>query len=144
MLYAFRPREKGLRKVFGGLEAEVMEVLWRRSQATVGEVLEELRRHREIAYTTVKTVMGRLAKKGYLTKQGGEKAHIFEPTRSREQFLQEVGREVLEALFTEFGEPVLIYLVEVAKEQDEALLDRLQALIEKAKKVSPRGIDHAL
>ena len=131
MAYTFRPREKGLRKVFGELEAEVMEVLWRRGRATVSEVLEELRRHREIAYTTVKTVMGRLAKKGYLTNRGGEKAHIFEPTKSREQFLQEVGREVLEALFTEFGEPVLAHLVEVVKERDEAVLDRLQALIEK-------------
>jgi len=52
----FRPEEKGLRKVFGELEAAIMACLWQRGQATVSEVYKELAAQRELAYTTVKTV----------------------------------------------------------------------------------------
>lgn len=123
----FRPNAKGLRKVFGELEAEIMEAIWRRGRATVQEVWQELRRDREIAYATVKTVMGRLADKEHLRRRTQERAHIFEPTRTREVFLREVSEEVLAGLFADFGEPVLAQLV--ASGGDPAVLERLQALI---------------
>ncbi|MGH7405089.1 MAG: BlaI/MecI/CopY family transcriptional regulator, partial [Candidatus Methylomirabilales bacterium] len=64
----FRPKEKGLRKIFGDLEAEIMDVIWGLGRATVADVHKVLEGQREIAYTTVKTVMGRLAEKGYLRR----------------------------------------------------------------------------
>jgi predicted transcriptional regulator len=61
----FRPSEKGLRKVFGELEADIMEVIWRRGRVTVQDVWADLQKDRALAYATVKTVMNRLADKGY-------------------------------------------------------------------------------
>ena len=55
----------------GALEREVMRVLWGADDPrTVRAVLEELNRHRrpQLAYTTVMTVMGRLAEKGVLRR----------------------------------------------------------------------------
>jgi len=126
-LTVFRPQEKGLRKVFGELEARIMEVIWRRGRATVQDVWQELQRDREIAYTTVKTVMSRLADKGHLHRRTRERAHVFEPTRTREAFLREVSEEVLAGLFADFGEPILAQLA--ASGADAAVLERLQALI---------------
>lgn len=123
----FRPNEKGLRKVFGGLEARIMEVVWRRGRVTVQDVWQELQKDREIAYTTVKTVMTRLADKGHLHRRTEERAHVFEPRLTREAFLREVSEEVLAGLFADFGEPILAQLV--ASGADAAVLERLQALI---------------
>ena len=117
----FRPHKKGLQKVFGELEAEIMETLWQLGRASIGEVVGALRQERE---------MGRLVEKGYLMRHAGEKAHLYEPVQSREAFLKQVGEEILQGLFTDFGEPVLAHLVKVVKDQNGATLDRLERLIE--------------
>jgi predicted transcriptional regulator len=65
--FTFDPRKKGLRKILGDLEADVMEAMWARGRATVHDVHERLAAaDRELAYTTVMTVMSRLADKGLL------------------------------------------------------------------------------
>lgn len=125
----FRPSEKGLRKVFGDLEADIMEVVWRRSPVTVAEVWHALQKDRRVAYTTVKTVMGRLAEKGYLKRRTKDRAHTYEPTMSREEFLRSVSEEVLEGLFVDFGEPIRAHLVRALKGRDLPGLERLEALI---------------
>ena len=126
----FRPGEKGLRKIFGDLEAEIMEVIWALGQATVADVHRGLSRGRELAYTTVKTVMGRLADKGHLKRRSTERAHVYTPAKRREEFLREVSDEILTGLFVDFGEPIAAHLLETVSRLDPSSLDRLQALIE--------------
>lgn len=125
----FRPNEKGLQKVFGELEAQIMEVVWRRGRVTVQDVCGELHKNRELAYATVKTVMNRLADKGYLKRRVKERAHSYEPVMGREEFLRRVSDEVLEGLFVDFGEPIRAHLVEALKARDVPGLARLEALI---------------
>lgn len=125
----FRPRERGLRKVFGDLEADIMELVWRQGTVTVGDVWQALRKERELAYTTVKTVMGRLTEKGYLKRRKRERAHSYEPTMGREEFLRDVSDEVLEGLFVDFGEPIRAHLVQALKGRDLPRIERLEALI---------------
>ena len=126
----FRPKQKGLRKVFGHLEAEIMDVIWGLGRATVADVHKVLEGQRGIAYTTVKTVMGRLAEKGYLRRTSADRAHLYTPTKRREQFLREVSDEILTGLFVDFGEPIAAHLLETVTRLDPSSLDRLQALIE--------------
>lgn len=133
----FRPNEKGLRKVFGELEAQIMEVIWRRGRVTVQDVWGELQKDRELAYATVKTVMNRLADKGYLTRRVKERAHSFEPVMGRDEFLQRVSAEVLEGLFVDFGEPIHAHLVEALRARDYRGIERLEGLIRDAKRRRP-------
>ncbi len=126
----FRPKEKGLRKVFGDLEAEIMEAIWAHGRATVADVHRVLEGRRDIAYTTVKTVMGRLADKGYLRRMTADRAHVYTPTRSRGEFLREVSDAILTGLFSEFGQPIAAHLLESISRWDPSSLDRLQALID--------------
>jgi predicted transcriptional regulator len=127
----FRPEEKGLRKVFGELEAAIMACLWQRGQATVSEVYKELVAQRDLAYTTVKTVMERLAEKGYLSCNTRQRAYVYTPTQSREAFTQQVSDTILNGLFQDFGATIGAHLLEETVRQcDSEALDRLQALIE--------------
>jgi predicted transcriptional regulator len=126
----FRPQGKGLRKVFGDLEADIMEVIWAQGHATVADVHKALEGQREIAYTTVKTVIGRLAEKGHLRRTSADRAHVFTPTRSRDEFLREVSDAILAGLFSEFGQPIAAHLLETISQWDPTSLDRLQSLIE--------------
>ncbi|MEA5155915.1 BlaI/MecI/CopY family transcriptional regulator [Raineyella sp.] len=68
----------------GDLELQVMEVLWRTDHAmSVREVLAELTRDRDLAYTTVMTVLDRLSKKDRVTRELEGRAWYYRPAESR-------------------------------------------------------------
>jgi predicted transcriptional regulator len=81
---------------FGDLEAAVMEHLWARPDAaTVREVHTDLTRDRELAYTTVLTVMEKLYRKKYLRRAPQGRAHTYQPVISREEYVARLMREAL-------------------------------------------------
>lgn len=83
---------------FGELESKIMDVLWSSGKrSTVRDVLEELRRSREIAYTTVMTVMDNLYQKGWLQREREARAYRYWPTSGREQYVAELMRDALAA-----------------------------------------------
>jgi predicted transcriptional regulator len=68
----------------GELEAVIMDRLWEWGRpAPVREVLDDLRKDRTIAYTTVMTVMENLHRKGWLRRHRDGRAWCYEPTGSR-------------------------------------------------------------
>ena len=68
----------------GELEATVMGILWSRPEPlSVRDVHEVLSADRELAYTTVMTVLDRLAKKGLATLRLVGRAWLYHPARSR-------------------------------------------------------------
>ena len=69
--------------VFGDLEQAVMDVLWASPAAmSVRDVQAALAHDRELAYTTVMTVMDRLAKKQQLQRELAGRAWKYRPTYS--------------------------------------------------------------
>lgn len=82
----------------GDLEAEVMKRLWRRTEpATARELVDELRRERRIAYTTVMTVLDNLFKKGWLGRELDGRAYRYEPLVSSEQYSAQLLQQALDA-----------------------------------------------
>lgn len=71
----------------GELEAAVMDVLWDRGGwHTAGEVLEVLSTERELAYTTVLTILVRLHSKGRVERQRDGRAYVYRPIQAREEY----------------------------------------------------------
>lgn len=69
----------------GPLEQAVLELLWATPDPrSVAAVLEELNRDRDLAYTTVMTVLGRLAKKGMVTRERVDRAWQYRPADSQD------------------------------------------------------------
>jgi predicted transcriptional regulator len=82
---------------FGELEAVIMERLWERGRpALVREILDDLRGDRDIAYTTVMTVMDNLHRKGWLRRERDGRAWSYEPTGSRSGYTAALMNEALE------------------------------------------------
>lgn len=68
----------------GELEAAVMGILWSRQEwLSVRDVHEVLSADRDLAYTTVMTVLDRLAKKGLATRELDGRAWLYHPARTR-------------------------------------------------------------
>lgn len=125
----FMPRGRGIRKVLGDLEAEVMEVIWARGEVSVRDVYEVLRRRREIAYTTVMTTMARLAKKRLLRQIKSGLAYQYRPAVTREAFKASVVGEVIDGLLDGFGDVVMAHLAERIDREDPARLEALAKVI---------------
>lgn len=132
--FTFDPQKKGLRKILGDLEADVMEVVWARGRATVHDVHERLAAERELAYTTVMTVMSRLAEKGLLEKWKDGAAFVYAPTASKEEFTRRTVGTVLSELLDDFTAPVMSQLVDLVGEQDDATIEALAKAIEEKRK----------
>ena len=70
----------------GELEREVMNVLWDAAEPlTVRQVHERFSGRRDLAYTTVMTVLDRLAKKGVVAQQRADRAYRYSAVQTREQ-----------------------------------------------------------
>ena len=71
----------------GELEAVIMDRLWQWGRpAPVREMLDDLRKERPLAYTTVMTVMENLYRKGWLRRHRDGRAWRYEPTSSRSSY----------------------------------------------------------
>jgi predicted transcriptional regulator len=70
----------------GELEREIMAQLWDAGEPlTVRQVHERLSADRDLAYTTVMTVLDRLAKKNVVTQQRADRAYKYAPAQTREE-----------------------------------------------------------
>lgn len=126
----FKPHQVGLRKVLGDLEADIMDVVWDRERVMVREVHQELLTWRELAYTTVMTVMGRLVDKGFLFREPVGNAYAYMPVDSRQEFMDRVAREVVDGLMAEFAEPAVSHFVHcLSREENEENLQQLEELL---------------
>lgn len=120
----------GLKKFLGELELAILDIAWTRSPVTVREVHERLSRDRPLAYTTVMTVMGRLAEKGMLGRRRHGKAYLYRPTRSREQLRGDLAADVARALLKDFGQVAVVQFVRELDRVDPGALARLGDLAE--------------
>lgn len=72
----------------GDLERAVMDHLWAAEQPqTVRHVHQGLRAHRDLAYTTVMTVLQRLARKNLVVQIRDGRAHRYAPVHSRDELV---------------------------------------------------------
>ncbi|MFP4007138.1 MAG: BlaI/MecI/CopY family transcriptional regulator [Spirulinaceae cyanobacterium] len=78
-----RPRNLSL----GPLETEILEILWQHGQATVKEIHEQILQDpdRELAYTSVTTILNRLAQKGWVSCNKQKRAFCWQPTISAQE-----------------------------------------------------------
>jgi predicted transcriptional regulator len=129
----FRSSKKGLGKVLGHLEEEIMEVLWKRGESTGKEVLRDIRQNRDIAFTTVLTVLERLTKKGLVKRTKGAAGNTFSPILTKKEFTREVSEEVLEGVVELWKGSAVASFVDILAQRDPKELDRLSRLIEEKK-----------
>jgi len=113
------------RKDFGPLESEVMGVVWRASRpVAVREVVDDLNESRSepLAYTTVMTVMSRLAEKDALSRRKSGRSYVYEANAPDAAGI--AVKDVLRA----YGDVAVAHFVDEAR-ADPSLRRRLQRLL---------------
>ena len=82
----------------GQLETAAMEHLWAsESPMSVREMLEHLNEDRDLAYTTVLTVLDHLHRKEIVRREKAGRAYVYRPAASRSDYTAELMQQVLAA-----------------------------------------------
>jgi predicted transcriptional regulator len=119
-------RRDSVERLLGPLEAEVMRALWRSDgPLTVRQLRDQLntRRPHPLAYTTVMTVMSRLADKGALRRERRGRGYAYEPTA------EDAAGLAVQNVVREFGDAAVAQFVDQAR-TDPRLLRRLERLLD--------------
>ena len=111
--------------MLGPLESEIMQLVWgAEGPVSVRNVVDQLnaRRREDLTYTTVMTVMTRLAEKGALTRVREGRGYHYEAAAPDAAGL------AVRGVIQEFGDAALAHFVEEAR-ADPRALERLQRLL---------------
>ncbi|HEV3218946.1 MAG TPA: BlaI/MecI/CopY family transcriptional regulator [Candidatus Acidoferrales bacterium] len=119
------------------LELEIMNVLWETGAANVQTVQRQL--GRELAYTTVQTMLNILHRKGKVTRALKDRAYFYKPAVSRGRIMRQSLSDIIERLFGGSAEDLVMTLVD-AKRLTPAQLGRLQKLLKESQE--ERDEDH--
>ena len=111
------------------LQLAIMHALWERGTATVAEVREALAAGgRELAYTTVATMLIKMERKGHVTHKTEGRVHVYRPKLAQEQVSRSMVADLAERLFGGDVTLMVSHLLDGCEvTQDE--LNRLKALI---------------
>lgn len=111
------------------LELDIMDVLWRLGEANVQAVQGALAR--ELAYTTVQTVLNILHRKGKVRRVKRDRAYFYIPVVSQTQVARHAVSQIVDRLFGGSAENLVMSLVETRQLTPEKL-DRLRRLVKQA------------
>ena len=113
-------------------ELRLMEVLWAKRSATVGEVLAGLPENTALAYSTVLTTLRILENKGYVAHAESGRAFVYHPLIGREEARRSATQLLVRRFFD--NSPGLLALSLLEQENiDEQELQRLKSLIERSR-----------
>jgi BlaI family penicillinase repressor len=108
------------------LETEIMNVLWEVSPATVQTVQRRL--GRELAYTTVQTMLNVLVRKKKARRTLKDRAYYYRPAVKRDQVAGSAVKDLIDRLFGGSAESLVMSLVE-SRQLTPEKLERLQQML---------------
>ena len=112
-------------------EREVMDVLYRRGEATVAEVMEEMAD--PPTYSAVRSILRVLEEKGHITHREDGPRYVYAPAEAREKARRAAVDHLVETFFDGSAEQALVTLLRRSDlDLSEKQMQRIAAAIAKA------------
>jgi predicted transcriptional regulator len=110
-------------------ELEIMHVVWGLGDATVKQVHDVLSARRPVAYTTVMTMLGLLARKGHLKREESGKAFVYRPAHPKGRVVSKMLDDFVSRVFHGSARPLVLALLK-DKKISKRELDEISRLAE--------------
>ena len=118
-------------KMLTETELELMNILWKLREGSVNEVIEQLPPERNLAYTSVSTILRILEQKGVVKTRKEGRGHIYIPLLKKADYESKAVKHVVERVFE--GTPMALVRQLLDSDQlSETDLKELKKLIEKS------------
>lgn len=110
---------------------EVLQLVWEMEEATVNDVRDVILEERDVAYTTIMTVMKNLADKGYLKYRKDGVTYVYSPAQPPEDVRFSLLQNVMSKVFQ--GSPTalvqaLVQRQNLSDEQRRELRELIETL----------------
>ena len=120
-------------KLLTEVELELMNILWGLGEGTVNDVIENLPRGRELAYTSVSTMLRILEQKEVLKARKEGRGHVYVPRMKKADYESKTVRHVVDKVFG--GTPLaLVRQLLTTVDLNEADLAELKQLVSEMEK----------
>jgi predicted transcriptional regulator len=110
MTYAKSPSPRHALLDLAPLELDCLNMLWPMGEGTVREIRDALAPRRPRAYTTIMTIMDRLARKGIVGRRKNGRAYIYKPNLTAEDARAHALAQVIDGFFGGSKESVIAHL----------------------------------
>lgn len=110
------------------LQLAIMQVLWERGEGTVAEVREALRPERQLAYTTVGTMLAKMEDNGQVSHRTNGRVNVYRPALSRDKVTRTMVGDLTERLFRGDVTELVCHLLD-GREMSREELAELKRLI---------------
>ena len=87
------------KRILGKVEYMIMKVVWGRGEATSRDVLRVFSKRREVAYTTIMTMMRQLEQKGFLKHREENRTYVYKPLIPQEEVEKSMLRDFISHVF---------------------------------------------
>jgi len=119
-------------------ELEILRVLWERDAATLGEICTALRRERQVATTTVATMLGVMLDKGLVGRKKGRRGNVWSAVVTHAAAAKGMVGKLVDGVFDGSASRLVTHLVEGGK-LSESELTELRELIDGTSHKSSRS-----
>jgi predicted transcriptional regulator len=110
------------------LESDVMHAVWDAGASTVEAVHRVISRNRDLKETTIRTLLRRLEKKGYLTHESDGRAYVYRAVEPARNLAARAVRQIIDRLCRGSVEELVTGMVD-AKVLDKPEIEKLQKLV---------------
>jgi predicted transcriptional regulator len=124
--------------ILGELQAQIMAALWRLESGTVEQVRGALPPRYRGAYTTVQTVLNRLAERGFLARRRAGQAIVYRPKLTEAQYLSRTIQQTLASASPDARRAALAQLISGLRDSERDDLRRLTDEVDAARKAKRR------
>jgi predicted transcriptional regulator len=127
------PRKNKVVRKLAPREEQIMQVVYRLQKASVAQVRAEL--GDPPSYSAVRTMLGQLERKGYVSRDRTEVAHIYKPVQSRKAAGLSALRRLIDTFFAHSpGDAIAALVDESANKMSDEDIDRLEEAIRRARR----------
>ena len=114
-------------------ELEILQILWRKGNASVRVVHEELLATKEAGYTTTLKLMQIMHEKGLVKRDDSIKTHIYQPAVSKEKTQKHLLNKMIDTVFG--GSPGELVMQALGNHKASAEeLEEIQKILDNLKK----------
>ena len=99
-------------KSLGELEQQIMDILWECKSCSARDILIILKKNRNLAYTTVATILQRLYDKGLLKRIENKSGYIYSPKVTKESYSKNIAQTFLRKFINSFGDTAIASFAE--------------------------------
>ena len=121
---------RSIEKPLTATELEMMNVIWRIGPCSVLQVVEQLRPGRELAYTSVSTIVRILEQKGYVTSSKEGRGHLYQAAVSKEDYQRSTVRRMVTSVFDNTPALLVRHLLDTQQLSSDDLA-QIRALLRK-------------